>query len=1553
MPPPTFDSLLPVTDGTLTIDSDSAPGSILGEQLSRLTGGAPIIVQSATRSTQGNVVQVTGKAAFLKIADLPVTVTAVAGDDGPAITLRFTLIDGPPGPNPWLFSRSFPDLPAFNIALSTDNLLKDEDQMPSVNLLDRLPVADAAFVLTTLAAGTDPVTGAPVQAGLNFVARCVPAGLVGLLGSVANQATPISLSGPILVPRPTEATLPMAAPRPLTFPWESAEPVPGIDLRADLGIDGQLGQALRLSDVNLRVYCPPTQAWSDANPAYFPVLAATATLAIPSASLSVNMTALGLTSLSSMILVGRFEGVTLGKLEQLADVMGAGDLASCLPDDVRQGLAKLDALSLDAMTLQLGWDLAVNCVGVNVGLRGIDTKVLPGVTLQGLTAAFSVVQPFGPGRALSAQLGGSITFAGVPLDITVDLPEIAARARTTAGVNLPLRVLFQEIGLPAPPDLTIDELQLGIARDGSRSIFATLAKSSPWTIDLGPVPLTISDVTVFASKPASGSASASFSGGIALGDDLELAISCQTPGDFSMQGELPDVRLLELAGKLTNQSLALPGGFDLAFTDSSVLIVKAGADLTFRLATSVATLGTVAFEARRVSSGQNTWGFAVGVDLSGAGLSSLPGLGALKAFEDFFHLDELLLVVASFSDPSFTFPSLAAFNSPNIQSGNLKLPAQAGGVIAGLNVYARWTIDTRSREQALLRSVLGLNPTLGITLQIGTNPSADSRLYVSYNTTIQGHSLSCQFGGQMSNGQVGLFLTGTLLATIQGQPVRFDVTMLFVANGAFISGSMLGSVTFEGLTLSNLAVVIGINWEGIPSLGIAATLTASRFQSSLAFFFDSTDPSRSMLAGALSDLSLKDVLDTFAGAVIPSEIDAALSDVAVEGTNSFSIDAGLAAALDHLQLDLVAAAFASHGVTIPGSSAQVLVVVGKPGKSWFLTDMTTMRHYGLAARNGAIQVSLEAQFYCAPQATSIGTLRFPQGFFVDAGLNIFGLHASAMVLIWPSQGIALEGAMNRIVLGSEALFSIESNDGKSGPRLSAATFNQPQASVRGPHFQIDGRLNLLGLMRGATIKLTNKQFEFDINGTLLPGFDYDLRGHFNGPANLGAGGSVKIGLGAIDLGPLGTAHIDTGVQGTLDVGVRGSNLWAKVTGGFEFAGARQNLPALDLNTNTSSLLDLPAKLRDAVVRLLKQLLADPAKWLSLVSAGAITGVTDIANVLKTGYGMAAQQAATLLRKAGWTAEAVAKGFRSAYGIAAGEIAALLSRTGYPAGPVAGALKAAYGSTVEQTVQALKGAGYAVNDVAGALSSAYGVAADRVAGLLRGAGCAAAEVAAALRSVYGLNDQQAARALKAVGYAANEAAGAIRSAYGATAEQTARALKTVGFAANEAAGALRSAYGATAEQTAQALKGAGYAANETAGALRSAYGFTAEQTARALKGMGYAANETAGALRSAYGATAKQAAQALKGAGYAVNEVGGALQKAYNATANEVTGALKGAGYAVNEVGRFVQKTFNLAPAALNSVLTGAGYAAKEVGGFFKDLGGSFASFGNALDPTKW
>lgn len=1232
--------------GALTLSSTTLPGLDLQPLLAAYNGGQPVRIEGASKTSDGVRVVVSGTASFMRVASLPVSAFfTVDGDGRPQVCVRFTLIGEVPEAAPWKFSTSFPDLP------TTRDFSKPAGA-PQTPVLDELALSSSAFVLST-AEGSDPVTGVAAERGLNFVGKLRPTAVLGLFEAVIGGSRELTLYGTVTVPPPNAIALPDA--RAETYPWEYEPRPPGIQLRADLGVEIGVG-GLKFGETVLRVYTPLTKEWWGKNPTYEPATAVTGLLAVESAGISVEVTALVLRGWTQAVLAGRFEGVSVGNLARLSGLANGDDLFDKLPDPLRQMGEALGDLSLEGAGVSFGGSLtsaAVEYTYLKVGMPNTVWTLIDGaLDLRGLAVEFLVTDPFGGARDVSVVVLGELVVCGAALDAWAQLPNFAVRAELEDDISLPLTQLFTTYlpGLPAPPNLAINRLVVGAEPGRSYSFFAAMAEDPPWTIDLGPAPMTISDIQLAATKAAGGAATGSFSGAVEFGDGLLLQMRYEMPGAFLIRAEFPSVKLSQLIARLSQQTPVLPDGFDLTFDNSAVVIENSTGNFKFLLGTQLAGVGSFAFEARKVGGAQ--WGFAAGLSLSAGRASSLPSLSALSLFEDFFGLQQLTLVLSTFDDVGFSFPDMASFQSPRLPPGTPSLPA-TGGVIAGFNFHGVWVINTADRQQNLLFKFLGLSPTLGVTLQVGKNPAQDARLYVSFDTKIDGlYPFSCRFGGQIKNGSIGLFLEGQITVEIQGRPQTFNLVLLFVANGAFLSATMRGttpvSFSFEGVEvfkLGNLAVVVGINWEGVPSLGLAATLVVAGHEFACAVFFNSENPSQSMVAGAMSDLTLRQVVDAITADFIPGEFKDLLDLVSIEGTRKFELPGALADALDNLKVAEVSSAFAAAGVSIPAATDQVFLVVDSPGSRWYLTDLKNRaRHYQLRKEGDRVKVSVEAQVYCAPQRTTIGSLPpFEQGFFINGRVNCFGLYSEATIDIDPARGVAIDGAMSRIVIGNELLFSVKAKEGDGGPRLSLATFSQPtmeEEEFRAPHFYVNGQMSMLGLSRGLYAKIDKTGVLFDLKGPLMPAVNFDLRGKFGqlgqgggGSLGLAVGGSLNVGVGTVDLGPLGSVRIDTGADGDLDISAGGDGLSATFDASFAFAGQKLDVPKFDLDVSGETFKSLPATIFEKVKAALLELLKDAEKWAEYVARGIIEGVEDVKRVLVEVYKKSAEEAEKIWRAA--------------------------------------------------------------------------------------------------------------------------------------------------------------------------------------------------------------------------------------------------------------------------------------------------------------------------------
>jgi hypothetical protein len=563
-------------------------------------------------------------------------------------------------------------------------------------------------------------------------------------------------------------------------------------------------------------------------------------------------------------------------------------------------------------------------------------------------------------------------------------------------------------------------------------------------------------------------------------------------------------------------------------------------------------------------------------------LSDVPGLKDLAALEKVVDLKELSLFLATYDGAALQFPGLEKFGNPTLVGHHIPVTPGTGGLIAGVNFSASWQLDTSRKDMALLKQILGLNPEMDITVQVSRVPSENSRLYFRFDTAFNNGKdpFSGQLGFALVNGAPSLFLAARYETRIQKQPVAFNVAMSIVKGGIFFSGSMLGTVKFDSVQLSNLALALGFNWGGIPTLGLAASLNISGWQSSIAVLFDSTDPSRSLLAGAISDLSLADIANGLAAGDIPKDIEDVLSGIEITGTRPFNMPYDeVAEALDESDLEATVAAFKTYGqVTLSASTDQVLQVVGTPGKRWSLTDMGYhLRHYQLERKGQYVQVSLNPQFYLAPASAQMGSLVFPQGYFITGTLNILGLKWTSYVEIRNDKGIAVSSELNQALeIYDPGFFRLSDVEGESGPKLSMATFKQPDLedkTFRNPHIYINGALTMLGATSLAYVKGTTKGFEFQIEmkrRLSLPGNsvfsgsingNFTLSGTFDSITNFNGGASFSLVVkGKMDLEKLigidglPKLSLDMAASGAVAMGYDGKKAYVKASGQFRFEG---------------------------------------------------------------------------------------------------------------------------------------------------------------------------------------------------------------------------------------------------------------------------------------------------------------------------------------------------------------------------------------------------------------
>lgn len=1134
-------------NGTLSLARDGFDAAF-GDFLTLYFGDGPLVIaQASVTASDADSVTVSGVGSFAAVADLPVT-ARFAVDPAGALRaeLRYQLRDASPGPAAWRFSRSFPDLPQ----------VWDEASQTGKAQLDDLDLFDTAFIVCTHA-GADAASGVALRAGTNFVSQLRPAGLLGAFESVAASNPVLTLHGVIHPGRPGDLVLELL---PGEHAWDRLDRpgtgalAPGVYLEAALDLGFSAGK-LALKDTAWRIYSPLSAAWAAGNPSFRAIEGYSGRLSIPSAGIEIEIGADSQRDARHALLYGNCTGVSLGKLAHMLDLAGNDDMQAKIPAALQKPVEALEKLEL----MRVGLDLVlsgglprVRSVSFTVGLPGLNWNVWgDDLVVDSLACRFEIVDPLRLNAAIPADVPpffkprvdvtviGVLRVEGVPLQVIAESSEgFAVRARTLAPAALPLDKLLAKhgAGVSSPTPLTVTALDVYVAPGKRYTMDLALAGApNPWSIDFGKQKLVVSDVALHLEKPADGAVSGSFAGRVEF-EGFMLQVQFAVPGNLVIRSRLPRMQLTRLLGKLCDQDIKLPGGFDLTLQTSSIVIQVVQGKPVLQLMTQVEGLGVLAFEARNVSGA--SWGFAFGVDLSAGQPSKVPGLAQLAALEQLLHLQRFMLVVSSLDQPGFVLPSAAQFNDPVLATKQVALRG-GGGVAAGLNIFADWSLDGNDAKQNLLKQLLGLNGNLEVMIQVPPDPASGTRLFLERSGKIQGQTFVYKLGVLLEKGLPSFFLAGTVTVPIQKSPVTFDVTSLFVPSGAFMAATMKNArpIDLGPFKLSNVALEIGVNWGGVPSLGLTANIDVKDFSSSVAVFFDSTNPANSLVAGSISDVNAKQVLQ----ALIPgvsTPIDGVLEGIAIKGTHEFELPGDLIDELDGLQHDKVSAAFASAAkLSIPAVSQQLAISPKKTGSSWHITDLTKMRHYQLEKQGDKIRGRIAAQFYFAPQATSIGSIAFRQAYYLNAAISFAGFDATATIDIASSKGFSIEAAMDRIVIVDEKLFAIAALKGEGGPQISVSTFKQPDHAIekfREPHVYINGALALLGLKAGIYADVTTQGVDFELVGDLVPGVHFDVDVRF-GKTGFAASGKLKVGVGTIDLGALGKAKINTQLELDLDI----------------------------------------------------------------------------------------------------------------------------------------------------------------------------------------------------------------------------------------------------------------------------------------------------------------------------------------------------------------------------------------------------------------------------------
>ena len=1118
--------------------------------------------------------------------------------------------------------------------------------------LGKLAVLDGAtLVLRTLPAD-------PIPAGLQFQGSVSVAGPFLQVAKLVGSVPSLGFSGPITF---TSGAPVFALKAPVTAPF-SLGPLSNLGFTAVLNSDGtsgsmELDTTVVVNLANGQATLPAALKFGGASPVHLVVTAPKLGAAMPWTPGAI-MDGMGYVHIANP------SGVSIADL--LPFGLGANLQALMPPPNLYDpsNYLSLDSIdfsidpakpALESVTFQLSSSLTWS----------IDSKVLIG----GIAITLVVDNSSGKPKP-SGTLTGTIAIGNqgsiCTLDVTAAIPNATFSGTLDPNSNQPnvsdlVKYFLGDFGLPT---ITLSNLQFSATP--SSSIYSISAGfTSDWSINIGEHGLAITGATVELDKGKDG-LSGSIKGSLVLDQNNKFDAVYTLPGDFSISAQIPSIALSKVVAVLCKPLDITPPGFDFSLTDSTVLLQKTGSDYKFLLGTQLDKYGSAAFV---VQDEGGTWRYAFGLDLAMNEISAVPALAALKVIDDVFGLDELLIIIGTITDAGFTFPALSEFDNPHITGKKISSGGWQKGLVVGLNIYA--LLDpVKSKALGWLCKLIGFSGTFATTVSVPFNPDNGTQLTASVSGGINSNMpISGAIVAKLMGETVSVGLQATIPTSIAGQKVTFTIEGDIEPNGVFLSGSTPDTITFVVVSLGGLAIELGVDDEGIPSIGFAGTIKVKDFDSSIAIFLNSANPAQSMFAGSISDVSLDQVLTPLIGLApgsVPKPIVDVLNKFQVKGTAEFTIDGSLATALGDRNATPIITAFqdSSAHISLNPDPRNISILSGGSDSSWALTDLAAMAHYHLKKTNGTITVTKEVQTKFVPQATQIGNLPVvPAGYALSGELDVFGITGIVDIDIEPSVGLSIEASLSPVHLLNDHLLSItDDTDSSKGPFLSLSSYTK---NGKPPHATAHGKVTLLGIV-GSSIDIdispSGASFELSSNEVV---FSYDFKGKISGPTAMSAGGSAKVGLDkSLSLGILGSVSLKAQVGGTVAVKLAGKTASGSFSGSFDFQSTSFNVGPLKLDVNTASLANLAAAVAEEAANAVKDFLTknlDPTVWLNWVKNNIIAGMLGnaaqigkvlggvfkqdaaaIANATHQVLGLGADATATALQAANVTADAAAK-----------------------------------------------------------------------------------------------------------------------------------------------------------------------------------------------------------------------------------------------------------------------------------------------------------------------
>lgn len=750
---------------------------------------------------------------------------------------------------------------------------------------------------------------------------------------------------------------------------------------------------------------------------------------------------------------GEFVNTSLPTPEDVAQLIGAKDFDQWMPPPFRK------STELKLLGCSIGLDLEqghVTSMTLEVGMPPRESwDVADGMALSSVRVSLAVTNPFGarglPDRRPLACASASMLIQAdqtLELDMGLTVPSGAVYGRLKPNQETSLKSLAAFCGMDTTslPDLTCSDF--GLYSNPSNGTFAfDLGLKGDWSIALGGVEFELG---------AEAGAHLLYGGGnegpgevyanVSIGDAFVIG-TWTLPKDFRLFGCIHSVNLHHIlkqlgGGREPFESL-VGGGFQLTLESADFYIEKSESRFTLGIMAATSEYGALAFVVREE-------GIVVGYELPDDwNLSALPDIP--DAFDP-IEFDGKRLVMSSFSDQSFAFPEFPDFS--------FSFPRDYPGLEAGISMYATLKLNTDDLLK-LSKIVSFADSKFDCFVQIRTKPVGatlsaaavfeDGGFRKPAGLTLLDPAFFIKL--EPEEGDLKIGISGGIRIAVPGGPLVFTGALEVEDDGVVMEAKTgtpwSPAFGIEGLDVQALSLDLGIDTEGIPTVGVSGELSIGEIAGGIALNFNSANPDDSLLAGNITDTSLADLVRGIPCVVIPDTMKETLKEIGIGELYRFDVPASERTALDQGKVsEAINSGIARYGdppLPPSGPLDYQLIVSKARANLWYILNRKDWIAYQVRGTRDGITVHRLAQISV-----------WPTKYLIGGTLHVLGEAITTSVIVDFALGASFSGTVDKkIQIGK--LLEISNADQTGGPSVSFQSYSQGGV---GPHLYFSGRIQV-------------------------------------------------------------------------------------------------------------------------------------------------------------------------------------------------------------------------------------------------------------------------------------------------------------------------------------------------------------------------------------------------------------------------------------------------------------------------------------------------------------